>query len=65
MVAEAYPGDLLVPAAEPVVAYLASLSGEPLTGEQLAAARDLVQARIDAEGHFRVRKHTELITATR
>ncbi|XVV09418.1 class I SAM-dependent methyltransferase [Actinoplanes sp. CA-131856] len=65
VVAEAYPSDLLVPDAEPVVAYLASLSGEPLTGAQLAAARDLVQARIEAEGHFRIRKHTELITATR
>ncbi|SNY49159.1 Methyltransferase domain-containing protein [Paractinoplanes atraurantiacus] len=63
--AEAYPSDLLVPDAEPVLAYLTSLSGKPLTGEQLAAARELVQARIEAEGHFRVRKHTELITAAR
>ncbi|MEU8818459.1 class I SAM-dependent methyltransferase [Actinoplanes sp. NPDC048796] len=62
---EAYPSDLVVPVAEPVVAYLASLSGESVTAEQLAAARALVQERIDAEGHFRVHKHTELITATR
>ncbi|GAA0472037.1 transcriptional regulator [Paractinoplanes deccanensis] len=65
VVSEAYPSSLEIPAAEPVVAYLASLSGEPLAPEQLAAARDLVQARIDADGHFRVHKHTELITATR
>ncbi|MEV4348839.1 class I SAM-dependent methyltransferase [Actinoplanes sp. NPDC049596] len=65
VVSEAYPGDLEVPSVEPVVAYLASLSGQRLTAEQLAVAREVVQARIDADGHFRVRKHTELISATR
>lgn len=37
----------------------------PLTAEQEAAARAAVQARLDAEGAFRVRKHTVLISATR
>ncbi|GAB4056477.1 class I SAM-dependent methyltransferase [Catellatospora paridis] len=62
---ERYHCDLDVPAAEPILAYLASLAGEPLTREQRSAARDLVQTRIDAEGGFHVRKHTVLITASR
>jgi SAM-dependent methyltransferase len=62
---ERYPSDLEVPTADPVIAYLASLSGDPLTPDQLAEARAQVQARIDADGHFSIRKHTELITATR
>ncbi|MET7965969.1 class I SAM-dependent methyltransferase [Micromonospora sp. NPDC005305] len=62
---ERYPCDLEVPAVEPVLAYLASMAEEPLTPAQQSAARDLVQARIDAEGSFRVRKHTVLITAAR
>lgn len=62
---ESYPCDLDVPTPEPILAYLASLAGEPLTSAQQSAARDLVQARIDAEGSYRVRKHTVLITASR
>jgi SAM-dependent methyltransferase len=60
---ERYPCDLDIPTPEPVLAYLDSMADEPLTSEQQSAARDLVQARIDAEGVFRVRKHTVLITA--
>ncbi|MEU7823793.1 class I SAM-dependent methyltransferase [Catellatospora sp. NPDC049133] len=59
-----YHGDLEVPNPDPVLTYLASLSSEPLTPEQFAAARNHVQARIDAGGSFRVRKHTVLITAS-
>ncbi|WFE37634.1 class I SAM-dependent methyltransferase [Micromonospora sp. WMMD998] len=61
---ERYPDDLAVPTVEPVLAYVASMVG-PLTAAQESAARDVVQARIEAEGAFRVRKHSVLITATR
>lgn len=61
---ERYPDELVVPAAEPILAYVASMIG-PLTAAQEAAARAAIQARIDAEGAFRVRKHTVLISATR
>ncbi|MCZ7440605.1 class I SAM-dependent methyltransferase [Micromonospora sp. WMMC241] len=61
---ERYPDELAVPAVEPVLAYVASMIG-PLTAAQESAARDVVQARIDAEGAFRVRKHTVLISAVR
>ncbi|WBB73656.1 class I SAM-dependent methyltransferase [Micromonospora sp. WMMD1128] len=59
-----YPDELAVPAVAPVLAYLASMVG-PLTAAQESAARDVVQARIEAEGAFRVRKHTVLISAVR
>ncbi|MFE9204027.1 methyltransferase domain-containing protein [Micromonospora sp. NPDC007230] len=62
---ERYPCDLDIPTAEPILAYLDSMAGEPLPAEQRSAARDLIQARINAEGSFRVRKHSVLITATR
>ncbi|MDW3845012.1 class I SAM-dependent methyltransferase [Micromonospora sp. BRA006-A] len=61
---ERYPDELVVPAAEPILAYVASMIG-PLTAAQEAAARAAIEARIDAEGAFRVRKHTVLISATR
>ncbi|QLQ38597.1 class I SAM-dependent methyltransferase [Micromonospora robiginosa] len=61
---ERYPDELAVPAVEPVLAYLASMVG-PLTAAQESAARDMVQARIEADGAFRVRKHTVLISAVR
>jgi len=62
---ERYVGDLDVPAAEPVVAYLASMAGEPLPPEQAERAHRLVAERVRADGGFRVRKHTVLITAVR
>jgi SAM-dependent methyltransferase len=58
---ERYPGDLAVPAKEPVLAYLDSWNH--LTPPQRAAAELRIQQRIDAEGTFRIRKHTVLITA--
>ncbi|GIJ70975.1 hypothetical protein Voc01_058920 [Virgisporangium ochraceum] len=63
--AERYPGDLRIPDTGPVLAYLASLTDEPLTAEQVAAVTALVGARIAAEGSFRVRRHTVLVTAVR
>ncbi|MEU1808043.1 class I SAM-dependent methyltransferase [Micromonospora aurantiaca (nom. illeg.)] len=54
----------VVPAAEPILAYIASMIGS-LTAAQEASARAAIEARIDAEGTFRVRKHTVLISATR
>ncbi|PGH44195.1 methyltransferase type 11 [Micromonospora sp. WMMA1996] len=61
---ERYPDELAVPTVEPVLAYLASMVGR-LTAAQESAVRDQVRARIEAEGAFRVRKHTVLISATR
>lgn len=65
VIVERFPCDLDIPTAEPILDYLASMADEPLTPQQRSAARDLVQARIDAEGSYRVRKHTVLITASR
>ncbi|MFC4068544.1 class I SAM-dependent methyltransferase [Actinoplanes subglobosus] len=61
--AERYRSDLEVPGPEPVLAFLASIATEPLTAAQESAARDLIRARIAADGTFHVRKHTVLITA--
>lgn len=61
---ERYPDELVVPAAEPILAYIVSMIG-PLTVAEKSAARAAIEARIDAEGAFRVRKHTVLISATR
>ncbi|WFF07840.1 hypothetical protein O7622_04450 [Micromonospora sp. WMMD1076] len=63
MTVERYPDEPVVPAAEPILAYIASMIGS-LTAAQEASARAAIEARIDAEGTFRVRKHTVLISAT-
>ncbi|WP_203920747.1 class I SAM-dependent methyltransferase [Rugosimonospora africana] len=62
---ERYRCDLDIPTADPILAYLDSSADEPLTAQQRAAARELVQARINVHGLFHVRKHTVLITASR
>jgi SAM-dependent methyltransferase len=62
---EAYPCELAVPAAEPVVAFLNSLTDEPLTGTQEDAARRIIEAAIDRHRYFRIRKHTVLISGRR
>ncbi|TWD82836.1 methyltransferase family protein [Kribbella amoyensis] len=62
---ERYSSDLEIPSADPVLAYLDSLGTADLTPAEAAAVRDLVQAEIDAQGHFFVRRHSALITATR
>ncbi|MFI2708698.1 hypothetical protein ACH495_01005 [Micromonospora sp. NPDC018662] len=64
MTVERYLDELPVPAVAPVLAYLASMVG-PLTAAQESAAGNVVRARIEAAGTFRVRKHTVLISATR
>lgn len=60
-----YPCDLDVPVAEPVLAYVASRTDEPLTAEQRSAARAFIQAKIDTDGAYRIGKHTVLITGSR
>jgi SAM-dependent methyltransferase len=62
---ERYPCDLDIPTAEPILAYLDSMSDEPLTPRQRSAAHDLIQAQIAADGSYRIRKHTVLIIASR
>jgi SAM-dependent methyltransferase len=58
-------GDLEVPDAGPVLAYLGSLSDVPLTPQQVRSARDRVRAALDNHGSYRVRVDTVLITGTR
>ncbi|HVX43487.1 MAG TPA: hypothetical protein VHC49_06365, partial [Mycobacteriales bacterium] len=60
---ERYPGDLEIPAVEPVLAYLDSLADPPLSAPERIAACGVVQAEIDARGTFHIGKHTVLITA--
>jgi SAM-dependent methyltransferase len=62
---ERYPCDLDIPTAEPILAYLDSIADEPLTPHQRSTAEDFIQAQIDANGSYRIRKHTVLITASR
>jgi SAM-dependent methyltransferase len=60
-----YPCDLAVPSPGPVVSYLDSLAAVPLTPAQRDAARACVDSVIGADGVFRIRKHTVLITGSR
>ena len=62
---ERYRCDLAVPAPEPILAYLASLTDEPLTPAQQTTARDHIQARIDTHGRYPISKDTVLVTAHR
>jgi ubiquinone/menaquinone biosynthesis C-methylase UbiE len=62
---ERYPCDLNVPTPEPILTYLDSLTDEPLSAAESDRARDLIQTRVDAVGHYHIRKDTVLITATR
>lgn len=62
---ERYPCDLDIPTAEPILVYLASMVDEPLTVAQQSAAREYIEARIESDGSYRVRKVTVLITARR
>ena len=65
VVVERYPSNLEVPTPEPILAYLGSLTDEPLSPAAESAARDLIETKIDADGNYPVRTHTVLITATR
>jgi hypothetical protein len=62
---ERYPGDLEITQVEPVLAYLDSLANDPLTTAERSAAHDYIQAQIDAEGCYRIRKYTVLMTGIR
>jgi hypothetical protein len=62
---ERYPCDLEIPAAEPVLAYLGSMTEQPLSPTEEAVSRAAITRRIEAEGTFKVRKDTSLITARR
>jgi len=62
---ERYPCDLAIPTADPVVDYLESRADPPLTADERAAARAYAESRIDADGAYRIRKHSVLITARR
>jgi ubiquinone/menaquinone biosynthesis C-methylase UbiE len=59
---EMYHGDLEVPTAEPVLAYLASI-GEGLSESQEKMARKLIEDKIVEDGCFRVTKEVVLFTA--
>lgn len=62
---ERYQCDLEVPAVEPILAYLNSLTDQQLSAAEAARARDLIQTQIVATGTYHIRKHTVLITAGR
>jgi ubiquinone/menaquinone biosynthesis C-methylase UbiE len=55
-----YPDELVVPSVEPILAYLDSW--QVLTPSQRSQAATAVQRRIDADGAFRIGKHSVLIT---
>jgi len=58
-----YEDELVVPTAEPVVAYLASCVDRDLTEDELSALRNEVAAVVRVGGNFRVGKHSVLLTA--
>ncbi len=62
---ERYHCDLEVPAPEPILTYLDSLTDQPLSSAQADRARDLIQTQMDDTGNYYIRKHTVLITAAR
>ncbi|MBY8874546.1 methyltransferase domain-containing protein [Micromonospora sp. PLK6-60] len=59
------PGELAVPSAEPILAYLASLAEQPLSAAQASAVRERIRVGADSTGDFRIRQHSVLITARR
>jgi len=60
---ELFPGQLEVPTAEPVLAYLNSLGATGLSDEQRTMAEKIVREKIAEDGNFKVRTHTVLLTA--
>lgn len=60
-----FPGDFVVPTAEPVLAYLGSWGDEPLSGEQEAKVRAVVEPEIAGKGSFKIRKDMVLLSARR
>ena len=64
VVVERYPCELAIPNAEPVLRYLASRNPAALTAQVTASIREVVAAKVAAEGAFHVRQHAVLVTAT-
>ena len=62
--AERYPCDLDIPTTEPVLAYVDSITDEPLTPQQRSTVREPVEAKIDVDGAYHIRKHSVLITGS-
>ncbi|GAB2576338.1 hypothetical protein Aab01nite_13190 [Paractinoplanes abujensis] len=60
---ERYPSELAVLGPEPVLRYVASQGRAPLTPAEEAVAREFINARIAADGSFRIRQHAVLIMA--
>lgn len=60
-----YEDHLEVPIADLAVAYAASWTDRDLTAAELTPLREHIQAIIDRTGHFRISKHTVLVTALR
>jgi len=58
-----YPGDLKVPAVEPVLEYMETLVEGGLNKEQDAQAREIIEKKLKEEGYFRVTKEVVLFTA--
>lgn len=65
VIAEPFPGDFVVPTAEPVLAYLGSWGDEPLSDEQEKAVRAVVELKIAEEGSYKIRKDMVLLSARR
>jgi len=63
--AEPFPGDFVVPTVEPVLDYLGSWGDEPLSSEQEAAVRAVVEPKIAKDGSYRIRKDMVLLSARR
>ncbi|KAF2669775.1 methyltransferase type 11 [Microthyrium microscopicum] len=61
---ERFPGDVSVPTAEPVLAYLNSMDTEEMSAKQTSIARGFIEGVIGATGNFKNGKHTVLFTAT-
>ena len=62
---ERFPGGFDVPDPKPVLGYLESWADEPMSPEQDANARILIDRKIKEEGSFKIRKNMVLFSATK
>lgn len=62
---ERFPGGFDVPNPEPVLGYLESWAVQPMSTEQEANARTLIDRMIKEEGSFKIRKNMVLFSATK
>ncbi|KAE9973413.1 hypothetical protein EG328_000749 [Venturia inaequalis] len=58
-----FPGDFVVSTVDPVLAYLGSWGDEPLSEEQVAKVRAVVEPEIAEKGRFKIRKEMVLLSA--